>query len=76
MSLNIMCLGLNYAFKALALSGKRVDKIASLRALSHAQPEKMRLLAAWWEIKRKAGRLFERTEHMCLPNTFSALLMG
>lgn len=35
-----MYLVLNYAFKALALSGKRVDKIASLRALSHALPEK------------------------------------
>lgn len=35
-----MCLGLNYAFKALALSGNKVDKIGSLRVLSHALPEK------------------------------------
>lgn len=35
-----MYLGLNYAFKALALLGKRVDKIASLRALSCALPQK------------------------------------
>lgn len=35
-----MYLGLNYAFKVLANSGKRVDKIASLRALSHTLPEK------------------------------------
>lgn len=36
MSLNIMCLGLNYAFKALALSGKKVDKIGSLSFVPHS----------------------------------------
>lgn len=66
-----MCLGLNYAFKALALSGKRVDKIASLRALSHAQPEKMQLLAAWWETKRQADDLFERTVYVLAQHLLS-----
>lgn len=42
-----MYLGFNYAFKALALSGKRVDKIASLRVLGHALFANTQLLAAW-----------------------------
>jgi len=62
-----MYLGFNYAFKALALPGKRVGKIASLRALSHALSEKIWLLAAWWEIKRQANHLFEMMEQMLLP---------
>lgn len=50
----------------------RVDKIASLRAFSHALPEKTQLLVAWWEMKRRVDHLFEMMEHMFLPTPLSS----